>query len=166
MQYTRDSSKTIFYDNINATNLPVYILDNTAKLFTDSFTISTQYANAFYNKSYFENEFKSYFINSGKELIVVNARTNQEMERHSLNVESVQLSVIYPSTGIFVYVGTPAANSNSRLLSTYDMNTRQNKTIATLSADKAYYLGDLIPAEDNKKLLIRHLNDLYIKETY
>ena len=166
MQFSRDGSMTIFYDNVNVTNLPVYLFDNATRQFTDSFTISTQYSTASYIKSYFDNVFKSYYINSGKEVVVVNARTNQEMDRYSLNVVSVQLIAIYPSTEVFVYVGTPAANSNSRILGIYDMKSKQNRTIADLSADESALLSDLIPTDDNKKLLIRYLNDLYIKEIY
>ena len=165
-QFTNDGSKSIFMDNTNITNLPVNVFDNTTKQFTDSFTVNTQYSNASFIKTYYDNEFRSYYIsdNPRNQVIVVNARTNQETDRHTLNVASVQLQSLNPATGIIVYVGTPAANFNSRILGIYDMRTRQDKTISTLTIEEALLLGDLIPSDDNRKLLIRYLNDLYIKE--
>ena len=165
-QFTNDGSKSIFMDNTNITNLPVNVFDNTTKQFTDSFTVNTQYSNASFIKTYYDNEFRSYYIsdNPRNQVIVVNARTNQETDRHTLNVASVQLQSLNPATGIIVYVGTPAANFNSRILGIYDMRTRQDKTISTLTIEEALLLGDLMPSDDNRKLLIRYLNDLYIKE--
>ena len=165
-QFSNDGSKSIFMDNFNVPNLPVYVFDNTTKQFTDSFTVSTQYSNAWFITTYYDNEFRSYYTNDNprNQVIVVNARTNQEIERHTLNVVSVQKQSLNPATGTIVYVGTPAANSNSRILGIYDMRTRQDKTISTLTTEEALLLGDLIPSDDNKKLLIRYLNDLYIKE--
>ena len=165
-QFTNDGSKSIFIDNINITNLPVYVFDNTTKQFTDSFTVITQYANAFFSTMYYDNEFRGYYINDNprNQVIVVNARTNQETDRHTLNVVSFQKTNLNPATGTIVYVGTPAANSNSRILGIYDMRSRQDRTISTLTTEEALLLGDLILSDDNKKLLIRYLNDLYIKE--
>ena len=165
-QFSNDGSKSIFMDNANITNLPVYLFDNTTKQFTDSFTVNTQYSNAWFITTYYDNEFRSYYINDNprNQVIVVNARTNQETDRHTLNVVSFQLSNLNPATGTVVYVGTPAANSNSRILGIYDMRTRQDRTISTLTTEEALLLSDLIPSDDNRKLLIRYLNDLYIKE--
>ena len=153
-------------DNFNVTNLPVYVFDNTTKQFTDSFTVSSQYSNAWFITTYYDNEFRSYYTNDNPRnlVIVVNARTNQEIERHTLNVVSVQKQSLNPATGTIVYVGTPAANSNSRILGIYDMRTRQDRTISTLTTEEALLLSDLIPSDDNRKLFIRYLNDLYIKE--
>jgi hypothetical protein len=153
-------------DNANITNVPVYLLDNTTKQFTDSFTVNTQYANASFITTYYDNEFRSYYTNDNprNQVIVVNARTNQELDRHTLNVVSVQKMSLHPATGTVVYVGTPAANSNSRILGIYDMRARQDRTISTLTTEEALLLSDLIPSDDNRKLLIRYLNDLYIKE--
>jgi hypothetical protein len=165
-QFYKDGSKSIFIDNVNVTNLPVYLFDNTTKQFTDSFTVNTQYPNASFITVYYDNEFRSYYINDNarNQVIVVNARINQETDRHTLNVASLQFSNLNPATGTIVYVGTPAANSNSRVLGFYDMRTRQDRTLATLSTDEALLLNGLILSDDNRKLLIRYLNDLYIKE--
>ena len=166
-QFSNDGSKSIFLNDIaNIANLPVYLFDNTTKQFTDSFTVNTQYANASFITSHYDNEFRSYYFNGNprNQVIVVNARTNQELDRHTLNVVSVQKHSLNPATGTIVYVGTPAANSNSRILGIYDMRSRQDRTISTLTTEEALLLGDLILSDDNKKLLIRYLNDLYIKE--
>jgi hypothetical protein len=167
-QFSKDGSKSIFYDNFNVTNVPVYLFDNMTKQFTDSFTMYTPYSDASITPTYYDVDFKSYYhenSGSGFEVIMANAKTNQEMERYSLNVIP-QFWGVYPANGLIVYVATPVTNSTSFVLGIYNMKTRQSKTITTLSTGESSLIGGIIPSDDNKKLLIRYLNDLYIKEIY
>lgn len=107
--------------------------------------------------------------NSQDQIVIKNAITNQEINSLTSNAKDLHPEGIRWSedgTKLY-YVGSTSTNANAFVINVYDLITNQEKTILSFFPpleSGVRHLPALSLSSDNKRILLRYSNELYIKD--
>ena len=169
--FSRDSRNTLLSGTNN--NQMLYTFSNSQKSITDSIDLSQINSLPFSRTFFYDNMIKIAEVETGtglKDRIVIrNAVTGQIMDSLTSTAKFLADAINWSEDGTkLFYTGGAGLNSNIMIINVYDLITRQEKTVATFSllaggANPVSAPGVRL-SPDNKKIVLRYITDLYIKD--
>lgn len=162
--FSKDGTKALLANQPNRDSL--YMFDNVTRVIVDSFP-----ALAFGPLFYEQNDIRHIEVTGGllDQITIKSILTGQTLHRFTASAKFLHQAIKWSEDGTqLYYLGATGLNSFTMLLNVYDLTLQQEKSIASFSLDQGggspVTLDEIILSPDNKRILIRYVNDLYIKD--
>jgi hypothetical protein len=165
--FSKDSRYTLLSDRTNS--LKYYIFNNQLKSLTDSIDLSQQNPYSSFKTFFYDDVIKIADVETGTgnndKIVIRNASTGQVIDSYISTAKFVGI-VNWSADGTkLFYTGGTGLNSNTSMINVYDLITKQEKTVGTYSLGATpVYISDLQLSPDNKRIVLRYFNDLYVKD--
>ena len=131
-----------------------FIFDHHSKKIVDSFSFSSSYLGA--NTVYFDNEPTIITADISGEMFVRKLRTGEEIQKIPATYKHEPKHFSWSGDGTKIYYLTT-------YLGIYDLATKEEKVI-NFPSPQGSYLEDAKLSPDNKRILVKYVNDYYFRD--